>query len=238
VKAAPASAGHESLAYTDGQLELLKWIALASMFIDHFGRHLLGWGDATWVFASGRVAFPLFALVLGLNLARSGDRAGRAARSTGRLAIWCVISIVPSVLARGEPWIVNVLGTLGLGAALCWVIESRASTPLRVAACIAIGIASRHVEFGLAGVFLVGAIFFWKAEERPAAALLAVLLLLVIAWLNRTTGGMYGLLGTLACVPIAWTVRHLPARVPRLKRVFYFIYPIHLALIGVAKRML
>jgi hypothetical protein len=238
VKAAQAGAEYEPRTYSDGQLELLKWIALASMFIDHFGRHLLGVADATWVFGAGRVAFPLFAMVLGLNLARPGDRAGRAARSTLRLAIWCAISVVPSVLTRGEPGVVNVFGTLGLGAALCWVIESRAAMPLRVAACIGIGIASAHVEFGLPGVFLVGTIFMWRAQQCPEAALLAILLLLATAWLNSTTGGLYGLFGTLACVPMAWMVRHMPARVPRMKLLFYFIYPIHLALIGVAKRML
>jgi hypothetical protein len=60
----PASA---RLRFTDGQLEALKWIALASMFLDHFGRHLLGWGQDTWVFALGRIAFPLFAWVLALT---------------------------------------------------------------------------------------------------------------------------------------------------------------------------
>ena len=66
----------DPLSFSDGQLEALKWIALASMFLDHFGRHLLGWGQETWVFALGRIAFPLFALVLALNLARAGRPRG------------------------------------------------------------------------------------------------------------------------------------------------------------------
>ena len=223
--------------YTDGQLELLKWVALASMFVDHIGRHLLGAGYSTWEFGLGRIAFPLFVLVIGLNLARPGDRAARAARTTQRLAFWCVVSLVPSVMARGEPQMINVLGTLGLGAALCWAIESRATIPLRVLACLAVAVASNHVEFGLAGVFLVAAIYLWQAHDEPGAALVAVLLFLATAWLNRTFGGVYGLLGTLACVPIALLARQVPARVPRLKLAFYLIYPLHLALIGVAKRM-
>src|SRR4051812_39387578 len=98
--------------YTDGQLQALKWIALGSMFVDHFGRHLLGWGQHTWVFGVGRVAFPLFALVLACNLARTGDRAARAARTGWRLAITCAVSVLPSIWARGDPAIVNIFGTL------------------------------------------------------------------------------------------------------------------------------
>ncbi|AMO25050.1 hypothetical protein UC35_22260 [Ramlibacter tataouinensis] len=132
-----------------------------------------------------------------------------------------------------------MLGTLGLGAALCWVIESRAPVPARVAACIAIAIASLHVEFGLAGAFLVGAVYCWKTEARPEAGLLAAILLLATAWLNSIFGGgMYGLIGTLACVPIAWAAQRLPMQLPRMKLAFYLIYPAHLLLIGVAKRML
>jgi TraX protein len=129
----PPSASQRPLGFTNGQLEFLKWIALATMFLDHFGRHLLGYGKDTWIFASGRMAFPLFALVLALNLAREGERAARAWRTAKRLAVWCAVAVLPSVWARGEPMLVNVLGTLGLGATLCWTIASTAGLPLRLA---------------------------------------------------------------------------------------------------------
>lgn len=225
------------LGFNDGQLEALKWIALASMFLDHFGRHLLGWGQETWVFALGRIAFPLFALVLGLNLAREGDRAARAARTARRLALWCAVSVLPSIWARGEPMLVNVLGTLGLGAAVCWAIASPAQIFLRVAVCMAVAIASWWVEFGLAGVFLVPAIYLWCTQRQPEAALLAGVLFLLTVWLNTSFGGWPALLGTLSTLPIAWSMGRLPVRAPRLQFVFYLIYPIHLALIGALKAM-
>src|SRR3954465_9533777 len=93
----------EPLSFTDGQPEALKWIALASMFLDHFGRHLIGYGQDTWVFALGRIAFPLFSLVLALNLSREGDPPARAARPALRLGAWCAVSVLPSIWARGEP---------------------------------------------------------------------------------------------------------------------------------------
>jgi len=225
------------LGFTDGQLEALKWIALASMFLDHFGRHLLGWGQETWVFALGRIAFPLFALVLGLNLAREGHRAARAARTSRRLALWCAVSVLPSIWARGEPTLVNVLGTLGLGAALCWAIATSARMVLRVAVCVAVAAASRWVEFGLAGVFLVPAIYLWYTQRQPEAALLAVVLFVLTAWLNASFGGWPALLGTLATLPIAWSMSRLPVSVPRLQLAFYLVYPLHLSLIGALKAL-
>lgn len=220
------------LGFGDGQLEALKWIALASMFLDHFGRHLLGYGYDTWVFALGRIAFPLFTLVLGLNLAREGDRATRAARTAKRLALWCAVSVLPSIWARGEPAMVNVLGTLGLGAAACWAIASPAPVALRIAACLAIAAVSWWVEFGLAGVFVVPAIYLWCTQRQLEAAVIALLLFLATVWLNSSFGGWPAMLGTLAPLPIAWIVRQLPLRVPRLQLAFYLIYPLHLALIG------
>jgi hypothetical protein len=225
------------LGYTDGQLEALKWIALASMFLDHFGRHLLGFGQDTWVFALGRIAFPLFAIVLALNLAREGDRAARSARTARRLGVWCVVAILPSIWARGEPMMLNVLGTLALGAALCWTFAGQARTAIRLAVCVAVAVVSRYVEFGLGGVFLIPAIYLWCTQRQPEAAVLAVVLLLMTGWLNASLDGVPAMLGTLACVPIAWMVRSLPVAAPRLQLAFYLVYPLHLALIGALKRL-
>lgn len=224
------------LGFTNGQIEALKWIALASMFLDHFGRHLLGYGQDTWVFALGRIAFPLFAFVLAVNLAREGDRATRAARTARRLALWGAVAVVPSVLARGEPMLLNVLFTLMLGAGLCWVMASeRTWMPLRAGLCVAIAMASWYVEFGLGGVFLIPAIYLWCTERQWGAAVLAAILFFMTGWLNALNGGVPGMLGTLAALPIAWVVRLLPVSVPRLQLGFYLVYPLHLALIGLLK---
>jgi hypothetical protein len=223
--------------FTNGQLEALKWIALVSMFLDHFGRHLLGYSNDTWVFAAGRIAFPLFALVLAVNLAREHGRAARAARTTRRLALWCALSVVPSILARGEPMLVNVFGTLALGAATCWSIAMNASLVPRVALCAAAAVASPHVEFGLAGVFLIPAIYLWCTDRQREAALLAVILLLLTGLLNASLGGLPAMLGTLVSVPIAAIARRLPISAPRLQLAFYLVYPLHLSLIAAVKAL-
>lgn len=223
------------LGFADGQLEALKWAGMAAMFCDHIGRHLLGMPHESWAFIAGRLAFPLFALVLALNLAREGDRAGRCARATGRLFAWGAVSVLPSIWARGDPAMLNVLFTLGLGAALCWMLESPAHAGWRALACVAIAAASWFVEFGTGGVFLVAAAYLYATQRGAGLAAVVALLVLATGWLNAIFGGWPAFFGTLASLPVAWLARHLPLRVPRWQLLFYLIYPTHLALIGALK---
>lgn len=223
--------------FSNGQLETLKWLAMGFMFLDHIGRLLLGYGVESWVFAASRITYPLFALVLALNLARTGDRARRCARTTLRLGLWCLIAVGPSILARGEPWLVNVLGTLGLGAALCWALAAQdAPDWLRIVVAVAGATAAQFVEFGVPGVLMIPAIFLWAAQGRTgmgmAAGIAAAALLGMTAWQNGQFGGMPAVFGTLAMVPLAAVVRALPVSMPRWQTLFYLVYPLHLAIIG------
>lgn len=220
--------------FSDSQLECLKWIALASMLLDHVGRLWLGHPSTGWVFAGGRLAFPLFALVLGFNLARPGGQATRAARTARRLALWCAVSVLPSILARGQPATINVLGTLGLGAALCWAFAAQAAPGRALLVSAAALAASWHVEFGLAGVLIVPMAWLARQGQREAPWLL-LLLVLLTGWLNAQAGGLPAMLGTVAALPLASLVSRLPLRVPRLGRAFYWFYPLHLAVIGLYK---
>ncbi len=228
----PAPLSARSALWTDGQLELLKWVALAFMFVDHFGRHLLGHTQESLVFGAGRLAFPLFVLVLAWNLARPGDRARRAARTTLRLAIACAVSTPAVIWARGEPGLVNVFGTLGLGTALCWVLETRGHLLWRGALCVLICAAGNHVEFDVVGVCLLPAIYLWRAHDLREAAAFSVISFLAVTHLNGSYGGLYGYIGTLSAVPLACLVARVRLEVPRMRWLFYAIYPLHMALIG------
>ncbi|KQT09333.1 TraX family protein [Ramlibacter sp. Leaf400] len=225
------------LGFTDGQLEALKWIGMASMFTDHIGRHLMGMPHESWAFIGGRLAFPLFALVLAVNLAREGDRAERAARTTLRLSAWGAVAVLPSIWARGDPMMLNVLFTLALGAAVCWAVESDAPPWQRALACLAIAGASWFVEFGTAGVFLVAAGYLWCTQRGAGLAVMVLVLLAATAWLNAMFGGWASFFSTLAAVPAAALARQLPLKMPRLQLLFYLVYPVHLAVIGWLKTL-
>lgn len=221
--------------FTNGQLELLKWIGVVSMFIDHFGRHLFDWSFETIVFGAGRLAFPLFALVLAYNLTRPGDQAARAKRIALRLALACAVATPAAIWARGEPMYINIFGTLGLGTALCWVFASHSNLLWRFVLCGLVAIASLYVEFGPIGVGFVATIFLWQFKPRHATVALAVIMLLALTYYNASLGMVYGLVGTLAVLPLAWAVTYVPIALPRMPWVFYAVYPAHLALIGALK---
>ncbi|TFY98198.1 TraX family protein [Ramlibacter humi] len=223
------------LGFTDGQLETLKWLALGSMVTDHIGRHLLGMPNESVPFLAGRIAFPLFALVLGLNLARQGDRPARSSRTALRLAAWGLVAVLPSIWARGDPQVVNVLVTLALGAGLCWAVDSPAAVPLRMLACIAMAIASWWCEFGVGGAFLVVAVYLYATRPDPGVALVALLLLFATGLLNQRYAGGPALWATVVAWPIAAAVHELPLSMPRWQLLFYAIYPLHLAAIGALK---
>jgi len=223
------------LGYTNGQLEALKWLGLGSMLVDHIGRHLLGAPQDGWVFALGRFAFPLFALVLGLNLARVGDREARARRTAHRLLVWGAIAVLPSIAARGDPQMLNVLVTLGLGAAVCWLLESHAAWGLRALGCVAIAAVGWYAEFGTAGVFLVPAVYLAAMHRQPGLLAMAFLLLGGTAALNGQFGGWPAAAATLASWGLAAAVRPVPLAMPRWQLFFYLFYPVHLALIGAWK---
>lgn len=52
----------------DTGLDLVKWLAMLSMLLDHL-RYL--WPDAYGLFVVGRLAFPLFCLGIAANVART-----------------------------------------------------------------------------------------------------------------------------------------------------------------------
>jgi len=57
--------GRLRLELTSSQQELLKWVAVATMTLDHANRSL--WPYQDWAFAVGRLAFPLFVFLLAYN---------------------------------------------------------------------------------------------------------------------------------------------------------------------------
>jgi hypothetical protein len=217
---------------SNGQLELLKWVALVGMFADHFAEYLLGWGYESLAFAAGRLAYPLFAFVLACNLARPGDRATRAKRTLVRLLIAFAISTPAAIWARGNPQVLNIFATLSLGTAVCWLSASNGQLAWRIPLCVALLAGAEFAEFGLLGVALVPTAYLWQAHDRRQAGAVTVALLLALAHFNGTFGGVYGYAGTLAVIPLVWMVRRVHVAIPRARWFFYAAYPVHLAIIG------
>src|SRR5690606_9347079 len=97
---------------TSGQHELLRWIGLTTMVVDHVGAILLPAHTAVPLRAVGRVAWPIFAFLLAYNVARRGVD---PRRYLVPLLAWCAVAALPHYLAF-DRFVVNILGTLFLGA--------------------------------------------------------------------------------------------------------------------------
>ena len=99
----------------------LKLIAACTMFIDHMGDTLFP--GVMWLRCIGRVAFPLFCFLIAEGCVHTHDRKKYALR----LFVFAVLSEIPFNLMTGRavwnPYDQNVLWTLLLGAAVCWIMD-------------------------------------------------------------------------------------------------------------------
>lgn len=198
--------------YPAARLESLKWLALAAMLVDHGGKIVWWW----WLepsHAIGRLAWPLFALLVGTRLA---ERPERARRYLDWLLPFAVLAAPAYVAVAGE-WRLDVLFTLAAGVAL---VDGRRH-PVRAGVALLL---SPLCEFGVVGVATIPALA-WLTRRfgyRAAAAACGPLALLA----NLPTDQPLLALPALLASPVALL---LPAALPRAPRwLFYGVYPVHL----------
>lgn len=233
----PARSGVLNYTITSGARELLKWIAVVLMTGDHVAK-VLGNGYIPVVSELGRIAFPLFALVLAYNLAQPG---ADLLKSVRRLLLWGVIAQPAWGLAFGHWLPFNVLFSFALAAAVIWSIQRHEWVLLGMCAVAAPAL----VEYNWTGLILVVAAWWLftspAAQQRPLAASTqdlreararrgARIALLVLAfgplcWLN---GNGWALLA----LPIVALLAKRSVPVPRTRWAFYLYYVGHLALLA------
>lgn len=127
------------LVWSPGQRDIIKTVALVLMVLDHANRilHL----DQTWMFLAGRGAFPLFALVWGLNLSRHAHIRQPA---INRLWGWGIIAQFAYYLA-GFPWYEgNILFAFAVVAQVLTWCETRSGWRTAAAILLMAGAFVRH----------------------------------------------------------------------------------------------
>lgn len=220
-----------------GTVEGLKWLALASMTVDHIGKHLLD--GAPWAFGVGRLALPLFFFVLAYNLSRE-DRGDVSKRSLYRLLAWGLASAPICIVLNG--WLpLNIMFTFALFAGLMCL---RGGGWFSAAAGIVLFCAGgAFVEYwwpGLAFGFACAAYCRRPSGGRMAMMCIAALGLTVVMALLTVGGTRNAVLAnmnfwTLAALPVIFLARDAVISIPRLRLVFYAYYPAHLAVLWAIK---
>ncbi|MDB6442281.1 TraX protein [Pseudomonas sp. NFACC32-1] len=218
----------------DTALDLLKWLALLAMVLDHL--RYVGY-SADWLYVPGRLAFPWFCLAMAANLARRGASAAPW-RYLGWLLLFSAVSEIPYRLFIPDPATLNVMPTLVLGllVARCWQTPSLEARGLAVMALLLAALFSSQLMFGFFGVLLPLAMLL--VFKRPLyMALLPGLVCLAAnqwrvlygaAWL----GDAVAIWGLVACLIAPWLgqvlLRHAGRfHPPAMRRWAYGLYPAH-----------
>ena len=148
----------------DRALDLLKWLALLSMLVDHL-RYV--WPSLYWLYVPGRLAFPLFCLAIAVNLRRYPSGRPLPLRYLGLLLVFAVLSEWPYRLLVPAPEVLNILPTLALGLVLAHALEQHRGGQrwLGLGALLLALLAHPWLMFGAAGVLLPAA--FGQALREP-----------------------------------------------------------------------
>jgi TraX protein len=206
-----------------GALEGLKLAALVTMVIDHANKYALE-GAYPMMEHIGRVAFPLFALVIAANLRwNTAD----PQRYFMRLAVWGVASQAIYMWATGRIEL-NILLTLAIGVQLVLAVEAlrQHSSVLGALWLMVVIVATLSCDYRLTGPLLVMLFHEWFARPGRYTALLVIL---GVAVLNAS---LLFAPAALASLIVAGAVAWWRPRLPRITRYwFYPFYPAHLAVI-------
>ncbi len=207
---------------------MLRWLALGAMVVDHVGYAFVEPGSADTWRAVGRVAWPIFAVLLAYNVA---VRAVEPRRYIPRLALFTVLAQGPHYLVFGWQG-VSIMGTLLLATCLLQLL-SRATTlsPLAwLLVPLILGL-STQVEYGPVGVLLV-AVVWWAFRTGTLVAWLIAALTVLFVNYPWPLGPW-----ALAALPLALLVSRLPLSLPRTGLLPWVFYPAHLLLIAAVRAL-
>ena len=228
----------------DGALDLLKWLALLSMLLDHL--RYVGI-SADWLYVPGRLAFPWFCLAMAANLARASAQKTEW-RYLGWLLLFSAVSEIPYRLYIPDSDTLNVMPTLALGLLVArgWQDQSLMSRLLGIGALLLAALFSPWLMFGVFGVLLPLALLLvfrrpWYFSLLPGLVCLAGNQWRVL-YEAAEFGNVVAVLGIAACLmaPLLgmFLLRHSSSIHPLpMRRWAYALYPAHFLLLLAVRQL-
>lgn len=220
------------LAWSPGQRDIIKTVAMLLMVLDHVNRilHL----NQEWLFLAGRGAFPLFALVWGLNLSRHMHIRQSA---INRLWGWAVIAQSGYFLA-GFPWYEgNILFAFAVAAqALKWCEQRSLFLSAAALLLLTVWIPLSGTSYGIAGVLMLVICYrLYRAGDAEERLSLAACLVVAIPALNLDTSDVAAVAGLLVTGVAVWLGSLTGKSLPRFWPADFFpvFYTCHLAVLGI-----
>ena len=222
-------------------LDMIKWLAMASMLLDHL-RYL--WPDSGLAVHRRAIGVSIFLPGACLQcgaLTRGQFFTDANVRYLGWLMAFSILSEVPYRWLAGASPTANVMPTLMLGLIVAWGVHHRTHESLLatgVTLLLALAI-QRHLMFGFFGVLLPAC--FLAALYRPGVSWLLPAVACLLAnsrnrWLLETGGSRFPLLILLASFGAPMLGLYLlrspiHSRIWPVRRWGYYFYPLHLTLI-------
>ncbi|EHX2188950.1 conjugal transfer pilus acetylase TraX [Salmonella enterica subsp. enterica serovar Kedougou] len=220
------------LVWSPGQRDIIKTVALLLMVADHVNRilHL----NQTWLFLAGRGAFPLFALVWGLNLSRHTYIRQSA---INRLWGWAVIAQSGYFLAGFQWYEGNILFAFAVAAqALKWCEQRCLFHSVTALLLLTAWIPLSGTSYGVAGVLVLVICYrLYRTADTEEHLALAACLVVAVPALNLVTSDAAAVAGLLVTGLTVWLVSLTGKSRPRFWPADFFpvFYTCHLAALGI-----
>ncbi|MGY2261229.1 TraX family protein [Pseudomonas sp. SDO55104_S430] len=230
----------------DHALDLLKWLALLCMVLDHL--RYIGY-SADWLYVPGRLAFPWFCLAMAVNLARAPVKSSGQWRYLCWLVLFSAVSEMPYRLFLPNPDTLNVMPTLVLGLLVArgWQDPNLQMRLLAVASVVLAAVFSSKLMFGFFGVMLPLAMLLvigrpWIFVLLPGVVCLAANQWQVLYYSIRL-GNHVAMAAVATCLIAPWLgmflLRHAQDVKPLpMRRWAYALYPVHFLVLYAVRQVL
>lgn len=235
-------------------IDLLKWIAIITMVIDH--AVYLSPGTLNVLHVPGRVAFPLFALVMAMHVFR--QLPGEIHRPENwtwlkKLVLYGIIAQPVFIMYVGS-FTADIMFTLAIGLGLALAYHHRSTFPPATVCILLLILFSFHwshlISYGMCGVLLPLAFVFalekqtvetWLAPASLAFAMnipAADLNALIVDPVTTFQDGnelmvIWSFVAALTCmIGLAVCKQTISFRVPAVTGWAYMFYPAHLVFLA------
>lgn len=213
---------------------VLKCIAVLSMLVDHIGA--IYFPDIATFRAIGRLAFPIFAWLIGIGAVHSKNPLAYARR----LLIFACISEIPFFLAFYDGSVApidmlhNIFFTLFLGLLSILVLRTKTlGGPRYAIALIPAYVAmALHTDYGAYGVLLIVFLYLTQSlRPLPVRLLWQVMgMSALLFWHIQDFNSQW-----LALAALPLLALYNGQQGPRYTRFFYWFYPVHLLILGIGR---
>jgi hypothetical protein len=134
-----------------------------------------------------------------------------------------LLACPPFMALIGHWWPLNILFTLLAGTAVIHGLD-RGDRPGMAIALLSFAVGGALVEYHHIWLAMQVAAWHYCRQPTPAALVVWVACVAALVVIN-------GNLWAMAALPLLWLAPHVDLRVPRLRWLFYAMYPAHLALL-------